>query len=112
MNPQHQRVLRWICTGRYIVETDYIKPAAGGDGSVPIDYGGNNINKNNNYTTQPVANTSPPSPTRSSTSTSIGISSSSSPSLDRLIGVDDGDDNPLIPPSSAIDRVFRVGRAI
>jgi len=111
MNAWHQRVLGWICTGRHVFEADYVKPAAGSSNSVPIDDNNNNNNNNHHHhAAQPVPDASPPSPTRSSSSTS-SASSSSSPISDRLIGVDDGDDDPLIPTSAAIDRVFRDGRA-
>lgn len=101
MNARHQRVLGWICTGNHVFKADYVRPAAG-SGSVPIDHG-----DDNNRTAQPPPDASPASPTRSSNSTS----SSSSPVSDRLTGMDSGDVDPLIPPSAAIDRVFRNGRA-
>ncbi|GAB1312317.1 hypothetical protein MFIFM68171_02527 [Madurella fahalii] len=102
MNARHQRVLEWICTGRHVVEADYVKPAAGSSNSVLIDEddddnNNKNKDKNNNRAAQSVPDASPPSPTRLSSSAS-SASSSSSPISDRLIGVDDGDDDPLIPP--------------
>ena len=101
-NDRHQRLLEWICTGRHVFGADYVKPAAGSSSSVPINDDGDKL-----------PDASPPSPTRSSSSASSAssASSSSSPVSDRLIGVDDGDDNPLIPTSAAIERVFRDGRA-
>ncbi|KAK4038466.1 hypothetical protein C8A01DRAFT_47926 [Parachaetomium inaequale] len=77
---------------------------------VPID--DNNHNNNNyNRAAQPVPDASLPSPTKSSSSAS-SASSSSSPISDRLIGVGDGDDDPLIPPSAAIDRTSPPSRLI
>ncbi|KAK3382798.1 hypothetical protein B0T24DRAFT_23179 [Lasiosphaeria ovina] len=121
MNAWHrERILGWICTGRHVVEADYVKPPDGSSNSVPFDEQRQkqkkNIN-NSNRAAQPVPDASPPSSTRSRSKSrsrsSSSASSSSSPVLDRLIGVDDDgdDDDLLIPPSATIDRVFRDGRA-
>ncbi|KAK0734485.1 hypothetical protein B0T26DRAFT_670776 [Lasiosphaeria miniovina] len=109
----HERVLGWIFTGRHVVEADYVKPLDGSSNSVLFDDNGKNININNNSNraAQPVPDASPPSSTSSRSRSRSRSSSSDGNGNGNGDGDSDDDDDLPIPPSAAINRVFRDGRA-
>lgn len=41
-NARHERIVEWICTGRHIIETDYVKPATTSSNGLPVDDDKNN----------------------------------------------------------------------
>ncbi|KAL2016377.1 hypothetical protein VTK56DRAFT_3799 [Thermocarpiscus australiensis] len=84
MDARRAQVLRWICTGEHVIQTDYDKPTG-----------------HRTETAASEAGASQPDD-RSPASTA------SSSLADRLVGADD---DPLIPTPVDINRVFNEGRA-
>ncbi|KAK3903204.1 hypothetical protein C8A05DRAFT_14821 [Staphylotrichum tortipilum] len=81
MDPRREQILHWICTEEHIIKTDYVKPCV--EGTALID--------------DPVVDDAPSS-----------TASSSTAPPDTLTGAAD---DPLIPTTAEIERVFHDGRA-
>ncbi|KAH6624081.1 hypothetical protein B0J18DRAFT_478435 [Chaetomium sp. MPI-SDFR-AT-0129] len=89
MDPRHEQILHWIRTNEYIVKTDYVKPRK--EGPALID-----------DPVRPVVDAAV------GDDTSCSTASSSTDPPDILSGAAD---DPLIPTTAEIERVFHDGRA-